>query len=222
MTDLAYELDLSRPSRIVTWQDYSAAVATLAGHLRGAALGQRTVLAGVLQGGFIVAQSLADHLGHEHVSTLAEGPGDSGLRMHLAADSAEVDVTVAGKTVVVIDEVIDSGRTARYFARRLADAGATAVMLACLFQSRDSAVAAYAAVVVDSMPNLILPWRVLRDLPATVKALTEHGPLTTERMVEHLAEHGAVIAPEALLSRLRQLRARNLVVRTESGWRWRA
>lgn len=220
MTDLTYELDLTRPGKIVTWHDYSVAVATLADHLRGAVLEQSTVLAGVLQGGFIVAQSLADHLGRDHVSTLADGPNDSGLRMHLVADSAEVDVEVAGKTVVVINEVIDSGRTARYFARRLADAGAKEIMLACLFQSRDSAVDAHAAVVLDSMPNLILPWRILRDLPAAIKALTEHGPLSTERMIEHLAEHGAVIAPEVLLPRLQQLRARNLIARTETGWRW--
>jgi hypoxanthine phosphoribosyltransferase len=220
MTDLTYKLDLSRPSRIVTWHDYSVAVATLADRLRGDVIEQSTVLAGVLQGGFIVAQSLADYLGHNHVSTLADGPNGSGLRMHLAADSAEVDVEVAGKTVLVIDEVIDSGRTARFFARRLADAGADKVMLACLFQSRDSAVNAYAALTLDSMPNLILPWRILRDLPAVIKALTEHGPLTTERLAENLAEHDAVIAPEVLLSGLQQLRTRNLIARTETGWRW--
>ena len=222
MADLTYELDLSRPSKIVNWHEYSVAVTTLADQLRGAVIEQTTILAGVLQGGFIVAQSLADQLGHKHVATLADGPNGSGLRMHLVTDSSEVDVKVAGETVLVIDEVIDSGRTACYFARRLADAGANEVMLACLFRSHDSAVDAYAAVTFDSMPNLILPWRLFRDLPAAIKALIEHRPLTTERMVESLAEHDVVIPPEVLLSRLRQLRTRNLIARTEAGWRWSA
>lgn len=194
--------------------------ADVAAQIRAAHQGPLT-LVGILQGGFIVAQSLADLLpGSVVLSASARHSREhaEGIELFTSDDGLLTRTTPPpGRALILVDEVVDSGRTARYFLGQLA---AHAPELACLAAATSADPAPrFTARRMSDLPALVLPWRVLRDIDQTAACLLALGPLTTEQIDERLRELGHELGPDVLEPRLDALAHRGLLARHGNQWK---
>lgn len=220
--DLVFQAAADRPARMVSWNAYQSMVAELAAQIRA----QDMVLAaliGVFQGGWIVAQSLADFLPGVPVlaatARVAGGEQAVGLELFAAEDGLLTPARLpVGSPVLLVDEVVDSGRTARFYLQQLAAQGLEPQM-ACLQAAAEADPApSFTARRTEALPSLVLPWRVLRDADQTVACLLAAGPLTTDELDERLRDLGHDIDPDLLQTRLEELAATGRIAL--SGTRW--
>ncbi|MCX4826451.1 phosphoribosyltransferase [Streptomyces sp. NBC_01142] len=218
-SDLVFTAAAGRRSRMVSWLAYQQMAADVAGQIRRAHPGAVT-LVGILQGGWITAQSLADLLPASTVLAAAarrRGERTDGLELLAAADGLLAPGTLPqGQPLIVVDEVVDSGRTARFFLGHLA---LYEPQLACLAAS-DTADPAphFTAWSMSDLPALVLPWRVLRDADQTAACLLAAGPLTTAQLDERLRDLGHDIDPVLLEFHLDHLAARDRLHRDGDLW----
>ncbi|MCX4682156.1 phosphoribosyltransferase [Streptomyces sp. NBC_01433] len=218
--ELVFTAAAGRRARMVSWLAYQQMAADVAGQIRRAHPGAVT-LVGILQGGWITAQSLADLLPGSTVLAAAarrRGERTHGLELLAAADGLLAPGTPPpGQPLIVVDEVVDSGRTARFFLDHLAP---YEPQLACLAAS-DTADPAphFTAWSMSDLPALVLPWRVLRDADQTTGCLLAAGPLTTAQLDERLRDLGHDIDPDLLESHLDHLAARDRLHRDGGLWR---
>ncbi|MCX4581153.1 phosphoribosyltransferase family protein [Streptomyces sp. NBC_01571] len=207
--DLVFSAADGRRARMVSWRAYQVMAADVAAQIRAQHPGPLT-LVGVLQGGWITAQSLADLLPGSLVLAAAarhHGGRTDGISLFAATDGLLTPATPpAGQPVVVVDEVVDSGRTARYYLSQLAP---YSPQLACLATSdRADPAPQFAARTMSDLPALVLPWRVLRDFDQTAACLLAAGPLTTKQIDERLRELGHDLGPDLLEPHLAELARR--------------
>ncbi|MDW6057918.1 phosphoribosyltransferase [Streptomyces sp. FXJ1.4098] len=219
-SDLVFTAAAGRRARMVSWLAYQQMAADVAGQIRRAHPGAVT-LVGILQGGWITAQSLADLLpGSTVLAAAARRREDriDGLELFAAADGLlQPGRPPGGQPLIVVDEVVDSGRTARFFLDHLAPYGP---QLACLVASDTAAPAPhFSAWSMSDLPALVLPWRVLRDADQTAVCLLAAGPLTTAQLDERLRDLGHDIDPDLLESHLAGLAARGRLRRSGNLWR---
>ncbi|MBC7267722.1 phosphoribosyltransferase family protein [Streptomyces albogriseolus] len=218
--ELVFSAAPGRRARLVSWRAYQVMAAEVAAQIRAAHEGPLT-LVGILQGGWITAQSLADLLPGSVVLAAAarqRGEHTDGLALFAASDGLLTPASPpADRPVVLVDEVVDSGRTARFFLSQFA---AHRPQLACLAAS-DSADPAprFSARRMSHLPALVLPWRILRDFAQTAACLLSADPLTTDQIDERLRELGHDIGPDLLEPRLAALARQGLL--THDGTLWR-
>ncbi|MFD9281046.1 phosphoribosyltransferase family protein [Streptomyces mirabilis] len=208
-SDLVFTAAGGRRAQMVSWRAYQVMAADVASQIHTQHPGPLT-LVGVLQGGWITAQSLADLLPDSLVLAAAarhHGGHTDGINLFAAADGLLTPaMPPAGQPVVVVDEVVDSGRTARYVLSQLTKYGPE---LACLAASdRADPAPHFAARTMSDLPALVLPWRVLRDIDQTAACLLAAGPLTTEQIDERLRELGHDLSPDLLEPHLAELARR--------------
>jgi hypoxanthine phosphoribosyltransferase len=205
---LTHLMPTGRPARIVTWAAFQRLVDELVGKVVDF---RPDLVVGILQGGWVVAQALGDQL-PDVVTTMIGGDLDHGFQL-LAADDGILrpGPAPAGARILLVDEVVDSGRTAGYFTEKLVAEGAAAVATACLFSTQDGRPGAqFAARRFDHLPNLVFPWRVLRDLQATMDCLLAAGPQTVPELRSRLADLGFTRV-HGLEKGLEKLRSRGLL-----------
>jgi hypoxanthine phosphoribosyltransferase len=217
---LAYRPRPGRPARMMPWAAVQRGIDALAAQLRDAGAEPAAVI-GIVQGGWIVAQCLADHFPGTPVLAAHARQDDGGLRAELASaqDGLLRPATlVPGAAVVLADEVIDSGRTIGAFAAMLRRDFRLAVVTACLAASTGADPAPdFAADRMDDLPELVLPWRVQRDFPQTIACLLRACPLNTDQIDERLRELGHDIHPGILARRLDGLAAAGLLAAGPGG-----
>ncbi|WP_103528872.1 phosphoribosyltransferase family protein [Streptomyces sp. SM12] len=220
-SDLVFTGAADRRARMVSWRAYQQMVSDVAGQIRRAHSDRSVTLVGIMQGGWIAAQSLADLLPGSAVLAAAARRGGEGrtdgVELIAATDGllrpAEPQ---SGKPLIVVDEVVDSGRTARFFLDHLSHHQPE---LACLAAS-DTAIPGprFTAWSMSDLPALVLPWRVLRDADQTAACLLAAGPLTTAQFDERLRDLGHDIGPELLEFHLARLAARRRLQREGDRW----
>jgi hypoxanthine phosphoribosyltransferase len=181
-------------------------------------------LVGILQGGWITAQSLADLLPASTVLAAAARQSDQrtdGLELFAGTDGLlQATAPPEARPVIVVDEVVDSGRTARFFLTHLAQLTGCEPQLACLAAADTAAPAPhFTAWTMSHLPALVLPWRVLRDIDQSAACLLAAGPLTTAQFDERLRDLGHDIDPDLLDLHLHRLAARRLLHRSGNRWR---
>lgn len=212
--DLAYRPRDGRSARMMPWPAVQRAIDALAVQIRDAGTEPDAVI-GIAQGGWIVAQCLADHFPGTPVLAAHARQDDTGLRAELASAQDGLlrpAMLKPGAAVVLADEVIDSGRTIGAFAAMLRRDYELTVVTACLAASTGAGPAPdFAADRMDDLPELVLPWRVQRDFPQTIACLLRACPLDTAQIDERLRELGHDINPGILARRLDDLVAAGLL-----------
>ena len=206
---LVFRPAAGRFARLVSWGAVQAGVDALAVSIREAGIAPAALI-GVFQGGWIIAQCLADHFPASPIlGVLACPDGQGGMRAELVSTRDGLLVAAVpepGSTVLVVDEVVDSGRTARFYLDHLRGDFGLQPYLACLAADTDADPSPdFAAQRMEALPALVLPWRVLRDFEQTMACLLRAGQLTTDQLDERLRELGHDIAPDVLSARLRDL-----------------
>ncbi|MEU9575249.1 phosphoribosyltransferase family protein [Streptomyces massasporeus] len=218
---LVFRAASDRTARIMSWSAVQRDINLLAAAIRESAI-MPTALIGIFQGGWLVAQCLADHFSEGPVLGALACPDSRGeVRVELLQTRdglLTAAVPETGSTVLLVDEVVDSGRTARFYLDRLRRDFGLRPYLACLAANADADPAPeFAAQRMDALPALVLPWRVLRDFEQTAACLLRAEPLTTHEIDERLREFGYDIPPEVLDARLHALAAKGRVSLSPDG-----
>jgi len=185
---LVHEKPTGRRSRIVTWGAFQRLVDDLTPQILAF---HPDYLLGVLQSGWIVAQALADQIVGSQLLMAAVDANGSLQLMGVEDGICAPFRDVAGTRVVVVDEVVDSGKTMAHFIDEVLRAGASEVATASLVSSEEAdPQPTYSSRRYDELPNFVLPWRVFRDFDATVQCLLAAGPRTVEQMMTRLSDLG--------------------------------
>ncbi len=216
--DLIFEPRADRGGVYVSWSEYQQLVNALADRI--AVAGAPSHLVGILNGGWVVAQSLADHFPACVTGGIqsAASPAGPTVSLILSGDGSR---RLAGADVLLVDEVVDTGRSAAFFAAHIAAQGAARVRVATLIADvAASPQADFAARTLSRLPNLVFPWRVRRDLPSYLDALLAAGPLTLAGFLCQAEKDGHPL-PEALVSRALAGLAERGVLFLDSAGCWR-
>ena len=122
---------------LFTAEEIAARIAVLAGEIRDAGFRENLLVVAVLKGGFVFAADLIRAL---HGAGVAPEVDFMSLSSYRAGTTSAGTVTVlrdletdvAGRNVLIVDDILESGRTLAYAKRLLAERGATRVGLAVL------------------------------------------------------------------------------------------
>lgn len=122
---------LARAERLLTAEEVAQAVQRVAGEITAALGGQQPLLLVVMRGGVVFAGQLLPllqfPLDFDYVDATRYGDATRGGELDWRVD---VPATVRDRTVLVVDDILDEGRTLAAIRRRLLEAGAQRVLIA--------------------------------------------------------------------------------------------
>lgn len=122
---------LARAERLLTAEEVAQAVQRVAGEITAALGGQQPLLLAVMRGGVVFAGQLLPllpfPLDFDYVDATRYGDATRGGELDWRVD---VPATVRDRTVLVVDDILDEGRTLAAIRRRLLEAGAQRVLIA--------------------------------------------------------------------------------------------
>ena len=137
---------LARAERLLAPDEVGQAVRRVAGEITAALGGQQPLLLTVMRGGVVFAGQLLPllpfPLDFDYVDATRYGAATRGGELDWRVD---VPATVRDRTVLVIDDILDEGRTLAAIRRRLLEAGAQRVLIAVFADKQLSRVKPVAA-----------------------------------------------------------------------------
>jgi hypoxanthine phosphoribosyltransferase len=131
-------LDDKNFTKYLSKQDIETAVKELAERLNKDYEGKPVVLVAVLKGAIVFVADLIRHLNFEtevefvRLSSYGKGRTSSGTVTILK----DIQADVRGKHVLIVEEIIDSGRTLRFLYERLKSAGPVSVEIVTLLDKK--------------------------------------------------------------------------------------
>ena len=128
-------------------EEIAARVAALAAEIRDAGFRENLLVVAVLKGGFVFAADLIRALHVAGVSPEVDFMSLSSYRDGTASSGTvtvlrDLETDVAGRNVLIVDDILESGRTLAYAKKLLAERGAARVGLAVLLDKPGHRVAA--------------------------------------------------------------------------------
>ncbi len=137
---------LARAERLLTAEEVAQAVRRVAGEITAALGGRQPLLLAVMRGGVVFAGQLLPllpfPLDFDYVDATRYGDATQGGELDWRVD---VPATVRDRTVLVVDDILDEGRTLAAIRRRLLEAGAQRVLIAVFADKQLSRVKPVAA-----------------------------------------------------------------------------
>lgn len=122
---------LARAERLLTAEEVAQAVRRVAGEITAVLGGQQPLLLAVMRGGVVFAGQLLPllpfPLDFDYVDATRYGDATRGGELDWRVD---VPATVRDRTVLVVDDILDEGRTLAAIRRRLLEASAQRVLIA--------------------------------------------------------------------------------------------
>lgn len=122
---------LARAERLLTAEEVAQAVRRVAGEITAVLGGQQPLLLAVMRGGVVFTGQLLPllpfPLDFDYVDATRYGDATRGGELDWRVD---VPATVRDRTVLVVDDILDEGRTLAAIRRRLLEAGAQRVLIA--------------------------------------------------------------------------------------------
>jgi len=133
------------------------------------------LIVGIARGGWVVARMMSDFLSIRRVaSVVVEFYSDVGERMEEPVVTQPVSVDVAGKNVLLCDDVADSGHTLRVVMRHLKERGVGLLKVATLHLKPFSVVTPdYYGEITDAW--VIYPWELFESVDSVYRRLKEEG-----------------------------------------------
>ncbi|NLH81744.1 MAG: hypoxanthine phosphoribosyltransferase [Phyllobacteriaceae bacterium] len=122
-------------------------IASLASEIRDAGFREKLLVVAVLKGGFVFAADLIRALHHAGVSPEVDFMSLSSYHAGTASSGTvtvlrDLETDVTGRNVLIVDDILESGRTLAYAKRLLGERGAARVGLAVLLDKPGHRVAA--------------------------------------------------------------------------------
>ncbi|MCC8235292.1 hypoxanthine phosphoribosyltransferase [Pinisolibacter sp. MA2-2] len=132
---------------LFTAEAIAARIAGLATEIREAGFRENVLVVAVLKGGFVFAADLIRALHGAGVSPEVDFMSLSSYRDGTASSGTvtvlrDLETDVAGRNVLIVDDILESGRTLAYAVRLLEERGAARVALAVLLDKPGHRVAA--------------------------------------------------------------------------------
>lgn len=154
------------------------------------------VIVGVCRGGWLPARFLSDLLENPNVASVQVKSYVGIGEFHQPALLQDVSVAVAGKRVLVVDDVADSGGSLKFVKEHLLEQGAVEVKTATLYFKPQSAFTPdfYAK---QTSCWVIFPW----DIKETLRVLFEANKNDSARLHHEIALLEAVGLPKRLIER---------------------
>lgn len=127
-------LDDKNFTKYLNRHEIEAAVQSLANRINSDYEGQKIVLVGVLKGAFLFMADLIRHLKVEHelefvrLSSYGKARTSSGTVTILK----DIHADIRGKHILIVEEIIDSGRTLKFLFERLKTSGPASVEIVTL------------------------------------------------------------------------------------------
>lgn len=164
---IKYKSKLADKSKEIGWIELQEDVNILAATIKRSGYIPDTIV-GVFQGGWIVCQILADHFPRAAIMGASSKTIDGVVSSVLLGteDDGELEGRglISQKRVLIVDEVVESGRTLNFHCEKILELGASELKSACLYTFKSSPVQAdYYVAMQATLTNYILPWRVQRD-----------------------------------------------------------
>ncbi len=155
------------------------------------------VIVGVSRGGWLPARVLSDLLENPN---LANVRAESYVGINNAKDepclTQSLSMAVAGKTVLVVDEVADSGKSIKLVVNHVRELGAIEVRTATLFYKSCCALTPdYFEKVTDNW--VVFPW----EAKETISLIYEANKNSPQKVEKELAELAAAGFPKRLIAR---------------------
>lgn len=201
----SYDYSHRKGAREITCQDFSNLAAHLTEMVDRAA---PDIIVGIARAGLFPATALACALRREMYPIRVSRRVNDEVTFDDPVWRTPVTFDVEGKTVAVVDEIADSGRTLALVAEELRSKGAEKVISACLASHTwASPPPDYTALVTDEL--VIFPWdkqvysegrwQPHPEITAALGTQADRAAAPTERVVE-LRRHAMRVIPQARLS----------------------
>ncbi len=150
----SYDYSHRQGINVIAWDKFAALTAQLVEKLAPA---NPDIIIGIARAGLIPATTVACMLRREMYPVRITRRVNDEVMYQTPVWKVPVSPDVAGKTVIVVDEIADTGQTLHLVAERVRELGAAQVLTACLVRhSWADPVPDFVALVTDEL--VIFPW----------------------------------------------------------------
>jgi hypoxanthine phosphoribosyltransferase len=209
------------PAVYVDWEKYQEKIGCLVEQLEKRY--KPDVLVGVFQGGWIVAQSVADSFPDARIMGAVRVAGRNRPRLRLVSTdgrSLPPSRGIRNGRVLLVDEVIDSGRTIQFCRDMLKTWQPIELRVGCMYlYARSQFQPDFASEVFTTARNYVLPWRMKRDLCGIVYNLLHTRPMRADEIVTGVERtFRAALGAREVMRALQELEMRCLAGLRDGVW----
>ncbi|RPK27811.1 phosphoribosyltransferase [Paenibacillus xylanexedens] len=174
---MIYEMKVEDQCYVMSWEEYDQAIQMLASKLEEQSF-YPDVIIGVFQGGWIVGQSLLDHFRRARMVGCQVNYNEEVLSpFYTVTDERKggFPELIENKQILLIDEVIDSGKTLSFFMGDLLKLNSGNVKIASFFYfSNSQIIPNFSIKKLEEPLNIVFPWRYNRDMDTILYAVLQH------------------------------------------------
>ncbi|MBJ6360564.1 phosphoribosyltransferase [Paenibacillus sp. GCM10012307] len=186
---MIFEINPIYKSYVMSWEDYEDHIQNLIKKIE-AAYFIPEIIVGIFQGGWIVGQSLLDYFPDARMVGCQVNYNDkipSPLYFVTDERKGQFHSFVSDKKILIVDEVIDSGRTLSFFKEDILSLGSNQVKVASFYHFEHSKLFPDFSVRKLSDPlNIVFPWRFRRDIDTLIYNVLQETPITIEALARLL------------------------------------
>ncbi|QUI23846.1 hypothetical protein HZI73_16775 [Vallitalea pronyensis] len=222
INDIIFNIDPSKDLEIIRWNDFQKDIDLLANKIQTNF--EPDVIVGIFQGGWVVAQVLADYFIKSNIAGI-RAVKDKNILMPevMFTDETlhEIKDLLNGAKVLLVDEVIDSGKTASFFLGKLYEYSSQCVKTACTHVYIDSVVKPdFFIHEFTSYKNFIFPWRINRDASCMVNYILRETDADLYEILANIRKVFNVNVQErAVINALKKLENSMVVENHQGIWR---
>lgn len=187
------------PCQLVSWERFYQLARALSRLVHESAF-QPDIIVAIGRGGYLPARILSDHLGIFDLTSIKVEHYHGVHKERVAEVRYPLTAQIAGRRVLLVDDVSDSGETFRAAIRHLREQGEAAhLRTAVLHHKRVSGfVPDYYVEEVVEWRWIIYPWAVIEDLTSFLREM-EPRPESAAEFAAYLQQQHGIEPPEQLL-----------------------
>ena len=192
-------MEKSIPCERIGWQQVEEYVSNLVQQMREAAFAPDLIVA-IARGGFVPARLLADHLDVFDMDSMKIEHYQGVNRQQMARLRYPLAAEVDGRSILVVDDVSDSGETFELALSHIRSKGEPAELRTAALHHKETSSYRphFHAGRLEQWRWLIYPWAVMEDLRSLFKAM-QPRPATPEEFARRLERDHGIHFPAGIL-----------------------
>jgi len=187
------------PCELISWELFYQLARRLARTVRDAGF-QPDMIVAIGRGGYLPARILSDHLGIFDLTSIKVEHYHGVCKERMAKVRYPLTARIAGKRVLLVDDVSDSGDTFQTTIRHLHERGEPAELKTAVLHHKrvSSFVPDYYVEEVVEWRWITYPWAVIEDFTSFLREM-ESRPGSAAAFAAYLLEQHGIEPPEQLL-----------------------